>query len=446
MIATRLARTPNRFNRRLRLAGLLAVALPALANAGSVIFIHPDGAGVNSWGAARLLHKGPDSPLAWDTFERTAIYTGNMKDTLVSTSHGGATSHAYGVKVVADSFGMDGTEPIQSLSGFDGSIMDEAMAAGLRTGLVNSGHICEPGTAAFVAPSPSRQDQERIAADVIASGVNVILSGGEKFLLPEGVEGRHGPGRRTDGRDLIAEAREAGYTVVFTRDELLAIDPGAIDKLLGVFAWAHTFHDKPEEILAASGQPLYEPDAPTLKEMTMAAVDILNRDPGFLLVVEEEGSDNFGNANNAPGLLEALGRADDAIGYALTMARSIPDLQVITAADSDGGGAQVVCQALGQIPGFATDRALPGRMANAAPLDGRNGFLSRPFESAPDKAGNTFPFGIAWASFIDVAGGIAAKASGHHADRLPPLTDNTDIYRMMYLALFGKDLFEAGEE
>jgi len=73
---------------------------------------------------------------------------------------------------------------------------------------------------------------------------------------------------------------------------------------LGVFAWAHTFHDKPEEILAASGKPHYEPDAPTLKEMTMAAVDILNRDPGFLLVVEEEGSDNFGNANTAPGLLD----------------------------------------------------------------------------------------------------------------------------------------------
>ncbi len=414
--------------------------------AGNVIFIHPDGAGVNSWGAARMYHQGPDGQLAWDRFDEIGIYTGHMKDTLTSTSHGGATTHAYGVKVAADSFGMDGTTKIKSLSGFDGSIMKEAQAAGMRTGLVNSGHICEPGTAAFVASSEARTKTDEIAVQVIESGAHVILSGGEMYLLPDGVEGRHGQGARKDQRNLIQEAEQAGYKVVYTREELLNIDPGAIDKLLGVFASSHTFNDRPEEMLEAAGKPLYEEDAPTLKEMMMAALDVLNRgDKGFFLVVEEEGSDNFGNNNNAAGLLEALGRADDAMGYGLEKVATVPDTLLVTAADSDGGGAQVVCQVLAAASSFAVDKPLPGRMANAAPLDGTTGFMGRPFQSKPDRNGNTFQFGITWTSFIDVAGGIAAKASGHQADKLPNLTDNTDIYRLMYLALFDKDLFEKSE-
>lgn len=63
------------------------------------------------------------------------------------------------------------------------------------------------------------------------------------------------------------------------------------------------------------------------------------------------------------------------------------------------------------------------------------------------------PFAVAWVFAGDVAGGIVTRAEGLHADRLgspeplvagePPLSarfDNTDVYRMMYLALFGKAL------
>ena len=432
---------------RLILMAVLIVAARGAAQAGGTIFIHPDGAGANAWGAARMLHHGPDSELAWDRFEHVGIYTGHMKDSLTATSHGGATTHAYGVKVVADSFGMDGERRVQSLSGFDGSIMLEAIdAGGIRTGLVNSGHICEPGTAAFVAHSPSRQNTDLIAAQVIESGVDVILSGGEKFLLPVGTEGRFGEGARKDGRNLIAAARKAGYKVVFSREELLAVDPSTTGKLLGVFAHSHTFNDWPEEMLAAAGKPTYNPEAPTLAEMMQVAVDILSRDDGkFLLVVEEEASDNFGNANNASGMLEALRRADQAVDLGLELAATLPRTMVVTAADSDAGGAQVVCHSLSQENAFDPEQALPGRMNNAAPLDGVDGFLSKPFVSAPDREGNRFQFGIAWASYIDVAGGIAAKASGANAARLPVLADNTDIYRLLYLNLFGRDLFAEDE-
>lgn len=419
---------------------LFSPLLPA-AFAGNAIFVHPDGAGVSAWTALRMVKAGPDGRIAWDDFDRAAPYTGHMKDSLVATSNGGATSHAYGVKVVSDSFGMDGTQRIASLSKFDGSIVHEAMLRDKRTGLVNSGHLCEPGTAAFAARSPSRKDTDLIAAEIISSGVDVLLAGGERYLLPVGTAGRHGIGVRKDGRNLVEEAKAAGYTVVYNRDELLAIDPNSTSRLLGVFAHDHTFNDKPEEILAATGLPLYSPDAPTLAEMTRVAAEILKRgDQGFLLIVEEEGSDNFGNVNNAKGLLEALHRADDAIAVAMNIAKETPGTLVLTAADSNAGGPQVVCHPLGSKTAFKPGDKLPGRMNNAAPLDGVDGFIGKPFLSAPDKSGQQFAFGIAWSSYIDVAGDIVAKSFGAHADQLPAVTDNTDIYRMLYLALFDKKL------
>ena len=80
---------------------------------------------------------------------------------------------------------------------------------------------------------------------------------------------------------------------------------------------------------------------------------------------------------------------------------------------------------------------LPATTRNGGMLDGRNGTGTPPFMSKPDRFGNRWPFGIAWASFDDNLGGIVAKAHGLNAELLPSTVDNTDIYRMMYATLFG---------
>ena len=179
---------------------------------GSVIFIHPDGSGVASWAAARLLTVGPDGNMNWDRFEEMGVYRGHMKNSMGATSHGGATSHAYGVKVHWDSYGMDGTEPLLSLSGKPHSILVEAHEAGMATALVNTGHLAEPGTGVFAASAPARAAVDQITLQIIESGAEIILGGGEILLLPEGVEGKFFfPGVRKDGLNLIGRARELGY-------------------------------------------------------------------------------------------------------------------------------------------------------------------------------------------------------------------------------------------
>jgi alkaline phosphatase len=359
-----------------------------------------------------------------------------MKNSLGATSHGGATSHAFGVKVVWDSYGMDGREALTSLSGKPFSILQEAREAGLATALVNTGHIAEPGTGVFAASSPDRQDTDLISRQVIESGTDIILGGGEVLLIPEGEIGRHGYlGVRKDSLNLIDRATELGYEVVYTREELEAL-PRSTERVLGVFAGYHTFNDYSEEELIADALPLYEPVAPTVAEMTEAALRLLEaRDQRFLLVVEEEGSDNFANVNNAIGAMTALTRADEALGVALDFVEGNPETLLVTAADSEAGGMEVF--PIRDVGPNVSMRVLPPTTRNGGVLDGIDGSETPPFMSPPDQFGNRWPFAIAWASLDDTLGGVVARAHGLNAGLLPLSVDNTDIYRILYATLFG---------
>ena len=416
-----------------------AVALLAPARAdgsGNVIFFHPDGAGLNHWTALRMNEVGPDGRLNYDALPAMAVYTGHMKDALTGTSHGGATTHAYGVKVQGDSFGMDGDTRITAASGLDKSLMQQARDDGRAVGIVQTGHIAEPGTAVFLASSEDRGNRDEIASKVIASGARVIMAGGEKFLLPEGVEGEHGAGARQDDRNLIREAEEAGYTIVYTAEQLDALDLTRVDKLLGVFASGPTFNDQSEEENAREGKEPYVSGAPTVTHMAEAALEILSRsEDGFFLVVEEEGSDNLANANNARGTLEALRRADETVGLLRGFVRANPDTLLLMTSDSDAGGMQV----LGPDPRYAVSPGdtVPGAGPNGAPLDGKAGTGTPPFVSAPDRRGKTWPFAIAWASYFDVSGGILVRAAGMNAHLVSGVVDNTEIYDIMHATLFG---------
>jgi alkaline phosphatase len=401
---------------------------------GSVIFIHPDGSGTGAWTALRLIDHGPDGFTNWDRMESLGFYRGHLADSPVSSSHGGATTHAWGVKADFLHYGINESSPLVSLSGKPFSILLEARAAGKAVGIINSGHMAEPGTGVFAASAPSRGETDTICGQIIFCGADVIMAGGETLLLPEGVLGRHGvEGTRKDGKNLIETARDLGYTVVYDRDELQAV-PDGTDRLLGVFAPGHTFNSKSEENLRQEGLPQYWPGAPTVAEMTAAALRILARnETGFLLVVEEEGTDNFGNANNAAGTIEALRRADAAIGVAMEYIKNNPRTLLLTAADSDAGGMKVLRVNLSD----SEDRPLPARMSNGAPIDGLDGSESSPFLSAPDRAGIRFPFAVVWAGHDDLGGGVIARAHGLNSGLLGQNVDNTDVYRLMYATLFG---------
>jgi alkaline phosphatase len=411
----------------------------------SVVFLHPDGAGLGHWYAGRLMGVGPDGQLNWDKLERAAVYRSHQKGWLGTTSHAGATVHAYGKKVHPDSYGLDRDQPLQSASGTPLSVMQEAIQRGIPAGIVNSGHIGEPGTGVFLASSASRRDVPGIAAQLVVSGAQVMFCGGEIYMLPKGEMGRHGrEGVREDGRNLLKEAEALGYTVIFTREELLALDPGA-GKVMGVFAAKNTYNDATEAQLRSRDLPWYDPEAPTFAEMTSKAMELLSRDADtpFLLVAEEEGTDNFANYTNAGGMIEAVRRADAGIGSVLSFMEENPDRKVlmILAADSDAGNPSV--WAPYELP---QEKPLPLVTDTGASLDGVGGAQTLPFVSAPDANGHRHAFGIAWPFAFDMQGAVVAKAHGHGSEFLPVDLDNTGIYTLMRNALFGESILPAEAE
>ncbi|MCU0514112.1 MAG: alkaline phosphatase, partial [Anaerolineae bacterium] len=271
------------------LVALSGQVLAQDATTGNVIFIHPDGSGLNHWNTARMYWEGPDGMLAWDMLPYMAIYRGHMFDRLTGTSNGGATVHAFGYKMeAAGSFGRDGdgdaARIVNNLGGFGGSIMRQAATAGHPVGTVNDGQLAEPGTAVFLTEVGNRNEYNEIVRQILdgrpgnegEAQPQVVMGGGEIYFLPEGTplcageltldcaahydpdEAENVPSR-TDGRNLLQEAAAAGYVVIRTRAEFealkeqLAADPAYAPKVLGIFGADHVFNDSAEEVLIAAG-------------------------------------------------------------------------------------------------------------------------------------------------------------------------------------------------
>jgi glycerophosphoryl diester phosphodiesterase len=462
------------------------LAPQSTANMGNVIFIHPDGTSPSHYMALRNIDLGPDGRLNWDQMSHAGVYLGHMDNQLTGTSNAGAVTHANGVKVFNESFGLNEDQSLVTpASGKVGyTILEEAIEAGKATALIQSGHIGEPGTAAFAAATTNRDGDNirardktaEIAEQVIRSGTDVIMAGGEVYLLPQGTTGFHvtpeidaafdDPADRPS-TNLIELAKSLGYTVVYTEKQMNKVVGSANppSKLLGVFAANHTFDDRNEESLGLNTDeplPLYVPTAPTVAEMLEATLKIVNKDAdGFFVVVEEEGTDNFGNDNNAVGTIEAMRRADAAIGVAMDYVDSQdPNTLVLTAADSDAGGLQVYQFAPYNRASGNFDESNPN-LADSQPevpfinvnrtttndsrvyLDGEKGSTGSteapwvPFSAKNSIDGPMGNFGIAWVGTPDFPGSIVAKTYGMNAELLPTTLDNTEIYKIMYQTLFG---------
>ena len=210
--------------------------------------------------------------------------------------------------------------------------------------------------------------------------------------------------------------------------------------------------------LTLYGQPGNE-NPPTVAEMldkTLGLNKFAEAEDGFMVVLEEEGADNFPNNNNSAGAIEATLRADEAIGVAQDFVDEVdPNTLILTAADSDAGGLEVLdvesdSETVGTVD-VQPELAAFGDDADgiSVPLDGQTGNDTEPFVTGePDADGDIFEFGTAYVSTTDLAGSIVSKAYGLNSDLLEDTVDNTDMYRIMYETLFGvtpEEVADAGE-
>jgi alkaline phosphatase len=365
--------------------------------------------------------------------------------------------------------------------------MEEARDENFTIGIINSGTISEPGTGAFLSHVTERSDHCGIIQQIVQeSDADLILGAGEKYFLSTNDTSFHPNPANNLTRDkgecdtnMIDIAKRLGYTVVYNKTQLQNLDISNVNKVLGIFAYDDTYNDVSENDLYDRGIGagmtsigtcnevcrLYEPYAPTFDEMVKFGINFLDKhsEKGFLLVAEEEATDNFGNDNmNAEGVIEAGKRADRAVGVALEYAdQNINNTLVITAADSDAGGFGIfsdqqehnkeypVLDANGCIDeplSYSLDPTVEQGEQNTmidgitdfnitkAQVNGTKVFCEKPFLAKADQFGNELFFHTLWfpGGGPDVGGGTITRAFGCNADdEVKGTVDNTEITRII---------------
>ncbi len=295
-----------------------------------IILFIGDGMGLSHLTAARIHSVGPDGRLHIERMPVTGLVAIHATDDLITDSAASATALSTGVKTTNTSIGVDADGKSRL------TILEAARDAGLSTGLVTTTQLTDATPAAFAAHVATRAMKADIASQLIVARVNVLFGEGEYFY--PGTDPRSA---RDDDADPIRLAGESGYTVVEKKEDLLRSES---DYLLGIFEDLTT--DRMQPGLTASTE------APSLKELTAKALELLSRNQtGFFLMVEEEGTDLGSHVNRPDYFLHHLRNLDEAVKVAIDFARQDGHTLVIVTADHETGGVNI-------IGGSAADRRL----------------------------------------------------------------------------------------
>ena len=105
----------------------------------------------------------------------------------------------------------------------------------------------------------------------------------------------------------------------------MALD-GSDDKVLGMFAYENMKNAYRE---------------PTLTTMTSKALDLLDNDKGFFLMVEGSNIDVCESEQDMKGTIEQMMAFDHTVDYVLNWAQQHPGTLVLVTADHETGGVQI---------------------------------------------------------------------------------------------------------
>jgi alkaline phosphatase len=368
----------------------------------AILFIG-DGMGAAQRNAGELGTVGLDGELVMNSLPHAGLVRTDSADpeNFITDSAAAATSYATGVKTYNGAIGLDadGSE-VESL-------IEQAEAAGLSTGLVTTGEITDASTAAFGAHVEDRAMQTEIARQYIEeTGVDVLLGGGEDFWYPAGNPGAiEGGESRSDQGNLVERAQALGYEYASDAEGLAGAEG---DQLLGLFANRTMFVSEPEPVGSNERSV-------SLEAMTQKAVDVLSQNPkGFFLVVEEEAIDEQAHANNAGTTIEAVALMDQAVAVAKQFAEQRNDTLLITTADHETGGMAI------EDTGTEDESGTP-----PSTEDGPFGV-----------AGSDFQFTVDWTTTGHTNVDVPLTAMGPGSEQLTGYYENTFVHQVIQESLF----------
>ncbi|XP_050698535.1 uncharacterized protein LOC126986426 isoform X2 [Eriocheir sinensis] len=333
---------------------------PVVRRAKNVVLFLGDGMSLSTVTAARIL-KGQRSGLweheamVWEDFPYSAIIKTYTTDSQVADSAASANAYLSGVKTNKGTLGVDmnvdqGNCSAQLNQGFHLSSLaqwfqDSGRSAGFVT-TTRVTHATPAGVYAHVADREWEDDDEvrrdgedpdtcdDIAEQLVlgqpGKNLKVVMGGGRRNLLPKTVRDvvENKKGYRNDGKNLIemwqqqkaAAGAKAAY--VWNRNDLLAVDTSRTDYLLGLFGYSHMDYSLERD----------RTQDPSLPEMTKAAIEILQKDPGgYFLLVEGGLIDLAHHGNKGRKALTETLEMDEAVQVVLSMVDLTETLVVVTA-------------------------------------------------------------------------------------------------------------------
>jgi alkaline phosphatase len=323
----------------------------------NVILFVGDGMGISTITAARILEgqlrgeAGEDNRLSFEEFPYTALVRTFSANQQVSDSAPTATAmvtgwHANdGALSVSPSLAYNESDAKVVADHSLQTLLEQAEARGLATGIVTTTSITDATPAANYAHTPSRNWQyagqlpptatladiamQLVMRQKAGDGLEVVLGGGRDVMTDTATADPEYParmGKRKDGRNLINEwvAAQSGSQFVWKRDDLLAVDPKRTRHLLGLFEPGN-MHYEADRTRDAAGEP-------SLAEMTRKAIQMLGANSkGFYLIVEGGCIDHGHHIGNAYRALTDTIAFSDAVRMATTMTRASDTLIMVTA-------------------------------------------------------------------------------------------------------------------
>ena len=286
-------------------------------SARNIIFYVYDGFSWDDYGILRTwMQRRNKDKTAFERLLQSGV-SGNMDSSaltsIVTDSAAATTAWATGRKIVSGSLSWlpDGTELT--------TIFDLAKSRNKATGVITTTHATPAG---WYAKIDWRRKEEEIALQLLGSGTNVILGGGNRVFDAS---------KRSDGLDLYGEFRSRGYEVANDAHQMDNLNSGNV---LGIFSNSHM----PYEIDRKHRQL----PVPELSDMVRHGLRLLSQhENGFVLQVEAGRIDHANHANDAASCLHEMIAADKTLDVLLQFTESNPDTLLILASDHATGGASV---------------------------------------------------------------------------------------------------------
>lgn len=268
--------------------------------------------------------------LSFTQFPVTGIMTTYDATSFCPDSASTATSMVSGEKTLSGviNYNVDKTESFKLITEY-------AKEAGKKVGVITSVSLDHATPAAYYAKVPSRSQYYDIAVQGM-TGATLDFLGGGAFVQPTGKDG--------DQQDILEIAKENGFTIASTNEDIRALNAqsGRTLAMVPDLADSAAMQYEIDRVrMAAEGT-----DSLSLSEMVKAGIANLDNENGFFLMTEGGKVDWSCHANDAMTSIYETIAFSDAVQVAVDFAAEHPEeTLILVTGDHETGGLTI---------GFAT--------------------------------------------------------------------------------------------